>query len=276
MLGECKDPIGEMEMEMEIEVPKREGDGSARDPSAQASARPRIDGPATYGAAPEPVDRCAAADVVARLRACATALRYAPAGVLAMVVAYVRPVERIVVCTSDQMFVSSALGDGYGPAPDPAPDPAIGPAVGAAVGAAIGPSAAADVKWTSIGCPMGSYNGWACVAIANSVYVTGSAADRGVRRAAHRYDVRTNRWDRLPDLKAPRAAHAMVALGTRIYAIGGTDGARSTRSCESLDATATCGGWTGAPSMAVGRVHPHAAAVGGSRPYVIVCGGDGR
>jgi len=57
------------------------------------------------------------------------------------------------------------------------------------------------------------------------LYVHGGYTDRrnlsSATKRLYVYSPRRNRWRRLPDSRAPRAAHAFAALGGRLYAAGG-------------------------------------------------------
>ena len=50
--------------------------------------------------------------------------------------------------------------------------------------------------------------------------------------SAERFDLKTNKWEKLPSLNEPRRALSLVALPDGIYAIGGYSGKEYLSSVE--------------------------------------------
>lgn len=76
------------------------------------------------------------------------------------------------------------------------------------------------------------------------------------------YLPRRNRWRRLPDARAPRAAHAFAALGGRLYAAGGANEEGSIASTEVYDVARRR--WRQAPALrGPARNHMTGVAAGG-------------
>ncbi|MGZ5315685.1 MAG: Kelch repeat-containing protein [Solirubrobacterales bacterium] len=84
-----------------------------------------------------------------------------------------------------------------------------------------------------------------------------------------RYDPASGEWAQLAPSGTPRAAHALVPVGKRLWAIGGArQGGRPLRLVQSYDPARDR--WSAGPPMPTPREHIAAAAVG---PRVFVLGG---
>jgi hypothetical protein len=81
-----------------------------------------------------------------------------------------------------------------------------------------------------------------------------------------RYTPATDTWVELKNSGRPRAAHALVPIGGKLYAPGGADGQRAFRFLQIYDPPRDR--WRAGPAMRVAREHIGAAAVGG-KLYVI-------
>ncbi|HSJ17328.1 MAG TPA: kelch repeat-containing protein [Solirubrobacterales bacterium] len=96
---------------------------------------------------------------------------------------------------------------------------------------------------------------------------TASGGLAGATSRLYSYNPRRDRWRRLRDSGVPRAAHALAAIGDRLYAAGGANS--SSQELSSLEVyDISDGEWTDGPSMSVGRNHV-AATVAGGRFYVL-------
>ena len=60
-------------------------------------------------------------------------------------------------------------------------------------------------------------------ALDSKIYVTGGGDGLQLLSRVDCYDPDTNTWSRLPDMNIARAAHSLVSLHGRLYAIGGVD-----------------------------------------------------
>ena len=81
-----------------------------------------------------------------------------------------------------------------------------------------------------------------------------------------RYTPATDTWVELKNSGRPRAAHALVPIGGKLYAPGGADGQRAFRFLQLYDPARDR--WRSGPAMRVAREHIGAAAVDG-KLYVI-------
>ena len=110
----------------------------------------------------------------------------------------------------------------------------------------------------------------AAVGYRGFVYVAGGyASPNGLAQPVstlYRYDPRRNGWKRLRDMPTARAALALGALGGRLYAAGGADGAKRTAALEIYDIAT--GRWSTGPSLAIPREHL-GGAVRGGRFYAV-------
>jgi len=101
------------------------------------------------------------------------------------------------------------------------------------------------------------------------IYVAGGygrRVDADTKKTFYRYDPQTDRWTRLPDMPAPRAAGAVGILGHRlIWAGGGLD---SVARSEVFSYDFRTGRWSQLPSMGTRREHVGEAVLGG-RLYVL-------
>lgn len=96
-----------------------------------------------------------------------------------------------------------------------------------------------DDRWTRLrSMPLG-LNHPTAAALGGRLYVHGGyRARRDLTSASKRlyvYTPGTGRWRRLPDARQERAAHALVALGRRLYAFGGRSETGELRSMEVYD-----------------------------------------
>ena len=83
-----------------------------------------------------------------------------------------------------------------------------------------------------------------------------------------RYDPERNRWRRLTPSPTPRAAHALAALGNRLYAAGGANDGGSLRSLDIYDFKRRR--WTRGPRFPFGPARNHTTGIAsGGRFYVI-------
>ena len=57
--------------------------------------------------------------------------------------------------------------------------------------------------------------------IGSTIVSAGSESSAGTSAAVYRYDARTKRWSRLPDLPTARHGLGVVGLGGRVYVVGG-------------------------------------------------------
>ena len=81
-------------------------------------------------------------------------------------------------------------------------------------------------RWFSKLAPMGVGRvGAACAVFQETVVVCGGGAFAGaffdIMRHAERYQPWSNRWARMPDMNSPRRGHKLVAVGSKLYAVGG-------------------------------------------------------
>ncbi|MBI5135843.1 MAG: thrombospondin type 3 repeat-containing protein [Nitrospirae bacterium] len=125
------------------------------------------------------------------------------------------------------------------------------------------------------------------------VYKTGGRDQGGVLDQVQFYDLTRGAWLEDSPLQTPRAGHGMVTDGTRLYVLGGTDGAQDMDSIERLGASTTfytldgfavtaCyvspnSPWQTLPTT-LSRPRVNAAAVGVTRPNgafdIYVAGGE--
>jgi N-acetylneuraminic acid mutarotase len=86
-----------------------------------------------------------------------------------------------------------------------------------------------------------------------------------------RYDPRRRRWRRLPSSPTPRAAHALAAIGGRIYAAGGANDTGSLRSLEIYDIRRAR--WRSGPSFP-GPARNHTTGVASRGRFYVFGGRD--
>lgn len=103
------------------------------------------------------------------------------------------------------------------------------------------------------------------------LYVHGGFTDErqlaGATAQLHVYDPGRDRWKRLPDSTTPRAAHALGAIGGRLYAAAGANSSSDRlRSLEIYDVSKRR--WKRGPAMEAGRNHV-AGTVARGRLYVL-------
>src|SRR5436190_19439291 len=82
-------------------------------------------------------------------------------------------------------------------------------------------------QWTSLPFVPAPFSAGAGTALRGKMYVIGGNGDIHDKdidgRQVFAFDVKTNRWSRKASLPAPRTNLAAVALGGKIYALGGLD-----------------------------------------------------
>ena len=97
----------------------------------------------------------------------------------------------------------------------------------------------ATASWSSLTPAPASFSAAAGAALGDRMYVIGGNGAAGDKQANGRqvyvYDVRRKHWSRAASLPAPRTNLAAVALGGRIYAIGGLDPFHATSSVFVFD-----------------------------------------
>jgi N-acetylneuraminic acid mutarotase len=144
-------------------------------------------------------------------------------------------------------------------------------------GAAFEAQTAVDVfdpltgNWTALApMPRGVTHSQAAV-VGNRVYIAGGfeGSNPGTAIAdVMVYDVGTNTWSTtsMPDLPAPRASGALVALGTRIHYLSGLQANRCTDVTDHLvlDTANPGAGWTNLAPLPETKNHFNAVVVGGS------------
>jgi N-acetylneuraminic acid mutarotase len=87
-----------------------------------------------------------------------------------------------------------------------------------------------------------------------------------------RYDPGLGRWRRLAPSPTPRAAHALAAIGGRLYAAGGTNDSGSLRSLEIYDIGRRR--WTDGPDFPFGPARNHTAGVAAGGRFYVIAGRD--
>ena len=91
-------------------------------------------------------------------------------------------------------------------------------------------------RWFNMLAPMGvERQQAACALFQETVVVSGGGAYEGLRHA-ERYQPWSNRWARMPDMNFPRKGHKLVAVGSKLYAVGGQQlVGPNFRTCEVYD-----------------------------------------
>ena len=89
-----------------------------------------------------------------------------------------------------------------------------------------------------------------------------------------RYDPERGRWRRLPSSPTPRAAHALAAIGGRLYAAGGANDSGSLRSLEIYDLERRS--WSSGPSFPFGPARNHTTGVAAGGRFYVIAGRDGE
>jgi N-acetylneuraminic acid mutarotase len=101
---------------------------------------------------------------------------------------------------------------------------------------------------------------------AGHVYVMGGYTARagleGQTARLYRYSPGRDRWARLPDAPVARGAHAMAAVGGKLYVVGGVEPRGVTTRLDVYDIARRR--WSRGPDMEVAREHLGAAALGRS------------
>lgn len=86
------------------------------------------------------------------------------------------------------------------------------------------------------------------------------------------YDVRHNCWRPCTPMRTPRSAHAAVAVGGHVFALGGQRGPSAVDSCEWFDPQGGVGWQAMAGSLHVVRKYAAAAVLAGGWGWVGGCG----
>ena len=108
--------------------------------------------------------------------------------------------------------------------------------------------------------------GCAAVSVGNKIYVFGGWYDACLS-SDEVYDVTTQEWTPLPDMKEKRRFCAVTAVGNRIYVVGGEDGSNPHSSCEVFDTSTNT--WSSPiPDMKEKR-HKCQAVTIGTKIYVM-------
>jgi N-acetylneuraminic acid mutarotase len=128
----------------------------------------------------------------------------------------------------------------------------------------------ADNSWRSLAPLPEPRHHFGMAALDGRIYVSGGYRDLPfgadtARREAWVYDLERNEWAAIAALPAPRAAHALVALGGRLYVVGGVGPEPDSVFVYNLKANAWSGLATPLPTL---REHLTAVALG-DRIYVI-------
>jgi N-acetylneuraminic acid mutarotase len=116
----------------------------------------------------------------------------------------------------------------------------------------------------------------AAVAHRGKVYVHGGYRGRrdlsSATGALLRYDPRRNRWRSLRAAPTPRAAHALAAIGGRLYAAGGANADGSLRSMEIYDLRSRR--WRRGPSFP-GPPRDHTTGIASGGRFYVLAGREG-
>ena len=126
-------------------------------------------------------------------------------------------------------------------------------------------------RWSRVRSMPLALNHATAVAHRGDLYVhggyTGASDLSAPTGALLRYDPERGRWRRLPSSPTPRAAHALAAIGGRLYAAGGANDSGSLRSLEIYDLERRR--WTQRPELPVrAGPQPHH---GGRRGRPLLC-----
>ncbi len=123
-------------------------------------------------------------------------------------------------------------------------------------------------EWTKVRSMPVGVNHPAVAAYQGSLYVHGGYTGLVIQPIDRlfRYTPATDTWVELKNSGRPRAAHALVPIGGKLYAPGGADGQRAFRFLQIYDPARDR--WRSGPAMRIAREHIGAAAVGG-KLYVI-------
>jgi N-acetylneuraminic acid mutarotase len=143
-----------------------------------------------------------------------------------------------------------------------------------ATGATTNAIARYDIKrdsWRLVEPPPIAVNHATAASARGKLYVHGGYTDErglgGATAQLHVYRPRSDSWKRLPDSATPRAAHALGAIGGKLYAAAGANSSTDRlRSLEVYDISKRR--WKPGPEMEVGRNHV-AGAVARDRLYVL-------
>jgi non-specific serine/threonine protein kinase len=132
-------------------------------------------------------------------------------------------------------------------------------------------------RWTTVRSMPRAVNHPTAVAYGGDLYVHGGyAANLGLTEptgALQRYDPARNRWTRLPASPTARAAHAVAAIGHRLYAAGGANETGSLRSLEVYDFESRR--WSRGPSFP-GPARNHTTGVASGGRFYVLAGRDTR
>ena len=133
-------------------------------------------------------------------------------------------------------------------------------------------------RWSRVRSMPLALNHATAVAHRGDLYVhggyTGASDLSAPTGALLRYDPELGRWRRLPSSPTPRAAHALAAIGGRLYAAGGANDSGSLRSLEIYDLERRR--WTGGPSFPFGPARNHTTGVAAGGRFYVIAGRDGE
>lgn len=125
-------------------------------------------------------------------------------------------------------------------------------------------------RWTRVRDLPVAVNHAAATGHGGQLYVIGGyVSQQGLNqasRAVQRYDPRSGRWTRAPDLPRPVAAHVAGTIGGRLYVAGGARDGRALRSLYVFDVED--GRWSTGRGMGTAREHL-AGTVSGGAFYVL-------
>ena len=133
-------------------------------------------------------------------------------------------------------------------------------------------------RWSRVRSMPLALNHATAVAHRGDLYVhggyTGASDLSAPTGALLRFDPERGRWRRLPSSPTPRAAHALAAIGGRLYAAGGANDSGSLRSLEIYDLERRS--WTGGPSFPFGPARNHTTGVAAGGRFYVIAGRDGE
>ena len=134
-------------------------------------------------------------------------------------------------------------------------------------------------KWTVTSNLRSSRTGVAVVSCGEHMYAFGGWDERSFLRSAERYDVQSDTWEAIAPMLEARGSHEAVAVGTRIFILGGSslgenDKYRPLTSCELYDVTTEQ--FTRLAPMRVARCRFGVVVVSGRHSRILCMGGCGE
>jgi N-acetylneuraminic acid mutarotase len=133
-------------------------------------------------------------------------------------------------------------------------------------------------RWSRVRSMPLALNHATAVAHRGDLYVhggyTGASDLSAPTGALLRFDPERGRWRRLPSSPTPRAAHALAAIGGRLYAAGGANDSGSLRSLEIYDLERRS--WAGGPSFPFGPARNHTTGVAAGGRFYVIAGRAGE